>query len=160
MRLHSIVSVQSRDAVTHFTHFLWPLSCFIAYWNIALSPCWAMCAFLLKRIVAEQPLTALLTLLISFLCSLSLSFSDSISVLRSLPIPPRWRKGEMTVSTGCFPLIDVVLSGSDPQKRHTFAPLIVHRTAKPAKVLSPAQNWAFTYISSGLCLLYPSPPFV
>lgn len=69
--------------------------------------------------------------LVKFSLVLSLSLSDSISVLRSLPIPLRWCKGEMTVSTGCFPLIDVVLSGSDPQKRHTFAPLIAHCSAKP-----------------------------
>lgn len=158
-RSHSIVSVQRKDTVTHFKHFsFWPLSCLIVHWNIAFCPFWAMCAFLLKCIGVEQPLTALLTLLSFLVCSLSLFLSDSISVLRSLPIPPRWCKREMTVSTGCFPLIDVVLSGSDPQKRHTFAPLIAHRSAKPREVCVQLISGHSPAFHRALAFLYPLPP--
>lgn len=49
----------------------------------------------------------------------------------------------MTVSTGCFPLIDVVLSGSDPQKGRTFALLIAHRSAKPREVFVSSSYLGF-----------------
>lgn len=96
-----------------------------------------VCAVCKNRWEVEHPSNALLTLLSFFLCSLS----DSVSVLLSLSVPPRWCKVEMTVSTGCFPLMDVLWMSLPPEA------LQIHTSNSPllcsfhVSFLSPALIW-------------------
>lgn len=126
MYSHYIVSVRREEAVTLIAWNSLPLAtvmsrCILKCCRVCVCCCMCACVqFCKNRREVEHPSNALLTLLSFLLCSLS----DSISVLLSLPVPPRWCKVEMTVSTGCFPLIDVVLQVSHPQKLHRFTLVI------------------------------------
>lgn len=106
------------------------------------------CSFCKNRWEVEYPSNALLTLLSSFLCSPS----DSVSVLLSLTVPPRWRKEEKTVSTGCFPLMDIVCY---PRKLCRFTLVIVSRSATHISFLTPALTQLTTWPST--CA--PSSPY-
>lgn len=79
--------------------------------------------FYKNRWEVEHPSNALLTLLSLFLCSPS----QSVSVLLSLSVPPRWHKEEKTVSTGRCPLMDVspsILPPEGLQIRTANSPLL------------------------------------
>lgn len=124
MHSHFIVLVWREEAVTFIALNSLPLATVMSHCILKCvqSLCNVVCVSVCSlqscksRMEVEHPSKALLTLLSFFLCSLS----DLISVLLSLPVPPRWCKVEMAVSTGCFPLIDVVLWVSHPHKLHRF----------------------------------------